>query len=154
LRSREQGRTTTGQAASGGIAHHAVVRKPINPRGAAVTTPSFDTESVVRDHLHAFVARKGVDAILEHYDDDARFYSEENVYRGKDAIRGFFTGFIASLPPDAVDGFSLRSLRVDGPLAFITWSAGRNVPLGTDTFVVKDGKIVSQTFAMYFAFRS
>jgi hypothetical protein len=30
----------------------------------------------------------------------------------------------------------------------ITWSAGTDVPLGTDTFVVRDGKIVSQTFAM------
>ena len=39
--------------------------------------------------------------------------------------------------------------RVDGNIAYITWSIGSDVPLGTDTFVVDNGKIVSQTFAMY-----
>jgi hypothetical protein len=37
---------------------------------------------------------------------------------------------------------------VDGKIAYITWSAGADIPLGTDTFVVDNGKIVSQTFAM------
>jgi hypothetical protein len=36
-------------------------------------------------------------------------------------------------------------------IAYITWSVGDDIPLGTDTFVVEDGKIVSQTFAMYAA---
>jgi hypothetical protein len=52
-------------------------------------------------------------------------------------------------PPGAIDRFSLRSQRVDGNIAFITWSVGSGIPLGTDTFVVNNGKIVSQTFAMY-----
>ena len=51
----------------------------------------------------------------------------------------------------AIDNFSLRSLRVDGNIAYITWSVGSDIPLGTDTFVVDNGKIVSQTFAMYAA---
>ena len=50
---------------------------------------------------------------------------------------------------DAVDRFELKSLRVQGNIAFITWSVGSEIPLGTDTFVVDNGKIVSQTFAMY-----
>ena len=56
---------------------------------------------------------------------------------------------IDSLPAGAIDHFSLRSLRVDGNLAYITWSVGSDIPLGTDTFVVDKGRIVSQTFAMY-----
>ena len=42
-------------------------------------------------------------------------------------------------------------LNVDGELAYITWSAGREIPLGTDTFVVRNGKIVAQTVAAYTA---
>ena len=110
---------------------------------------SSDTEAVVRNHLQAFVEKKGVAAILTDYDDNACFHSEARIYRGKHEIRGFFEDFIASLPPGAADRFSLRSLRVEGDLAYITWSAGREIPLGTDTFVVRYGKIVSQTFAMY-----
>jgi hypothetical protein len=71
------------------------------------------------------------------------------VYRGKREIRAFFADFLNCLPAGAVDRFSLETLRVDGNLAYITWSVGTDIPLGTDTFVVDDGKIVSQTFAMY-----
>lgn len=106
------------------------------------------TEAVVRKHLEAFVAQKGVDAILADYDEDARLYGEAQVYRGKREIEGFFVDFIDLLPAGAVQRFALRALRADGSLAYITWSAGEDIPLGTDTFVVRNGKIVSQTFAM------
>jgi hypothetical protein len=112
---------------------------------------SATTEAVVRNHLQAFVQQKGIDAILEDYDDNAHFCSEDGIYLGKHEIRVFFKDFLASLPPGSIERFSLRSLRVDGELAYITWSAGRAIPLGTDTFVVRNGKIISQTYAMYAA---
>src|SRR5262249_5549310 len=95
-----------------------------------------------------FVAQKGVAAILDDYDENARLYSEARVYEGKREIRDFFVEFISALPAGALERFALRSLRVDGRLAYITWSAGDDIPFGTDTFTVNDGKIVSQTFAM------
>ena len=82
------------------------------------------TEAIVRNHLQAFLEQKGIAAILSDYDDDARFYSEVRTYRGKQEIGSFFEDFIASLPPGATKLFSLRTLRVDGDLAYITWSAG------------------------------
>lgn len=112
-------------------------------------TKSFDTETVVQTHLQAFIRQQGVDAIVRDYHDDASFLSEARTYHGKGEIREFFQAFLASLPADATDRFSLRTLRVDGEVAYITWSLGADVPLGTDTFVVRDGKIVSQTFAMH-----
>ena len=112
---------------------------------------SSDTETVIRNHLQAFVNRQGVAAILSDYDDDARLYGEAATYRGKQEIGAFFEDFIANLPPGAAERFALRSLRVEGDLGYITWSAGREIPLGTDTFVVRNGKIVSQTFAIYAA---
>jgi hypothetical protein len=113
----------------------------MNPQSAA-------TEVIVRNHLQAFVEQKGIAAILSDYDENARFHSEARIYHGKHEIGEFFTSFIASLPPGAVERFALRTLRVDGELAYITWTAGREIPLGTDTFVVRNGKIVFQTFAM------
>jgi ketosteroid isomerase-like protein len=107
------------------------------------------TEAIVRNHLQAFLEQKGIAAIVSDYDDDARFHSEVRAFRGKQEIGSFFEDFIASLPPGATKRFSLRTLRVDGDLAYITWSVGSEIPLGTDTFVVRNGKIVSQTFAMH-----
>lgn len=112
-------------------------------------TSSSTTESVVRNHLRAFLNQDGIDAILEDYALDATFLSESRTYRGKSEIRGFFEDFIAALPPQAIRQFLLRSLRCEDNVAYITWSAGDELPLGTDTFVVRGGKIVSQTFAMY-----
>ncbi len=114
-------------------------------------TRPTDTEIVVRRHLQAFLEQQGPAAISSDYADDAFFLSEGSTYRGREAIRGFFEGFIASLPPRAIAEFTLRSLRVDGDVAHITWSAGRELPLGTDTFVVRNGRIVTQTFAMHAA---
>lgn len=107
------------------------------------------TEAVVRHHLQAFLEQKGVAAIVSDYDEAAHFYSEAAIYRGRREIGGFFTDFLATLPAQAVERFTLRSMRVDRNIAYITWCVGSEIPLGTDTFVVDNGKIVSQTFAMY-----
>lgn len=114
-----------------------------------MSTQSSVTETVVRNHLQAFLEQKGIAAIVNDYDENARFYSEAKIYQGKQEIHGFFSDFIDSLPAGAIDRFSLRSLQVDGNIAYITWSVGADIPMGTDTFVVGNGKIVSQTFAMY-----
>jgi len=109
------------------------------------------TETVVRNHLTAFVEQKPVGVIASDYADDAVFCTEARIYRGRQEIHDFFEGFIASLPAQAVNRFTLRSLQVDRNIAYITWRVGNDIPLGTDTFVVDNGKIVSQTFAMYAA---
>lgn len=116
-----------------------------------MTSTPTDTEAVVRHHLQAFVEQQGLDAILGDYADDACFISDGRTYCGPAAIRAFFDAFLAALPPTAIAQFELRSLRVQGEVAHITWSAGPALPLGTDTFVVRHGRIVAQTFAMHAA---
>ena len=114
-----------------------------------MSSESSSTETVVRDHLRTFLEQKGIAAILGDYDDRARFFTEAKIYHGKQEIHGFFEDFIASLPAGAFDQFALESLHVDGNIAYITWNVGSDIPSGTDTFVVDNGKIVAQTFAMY-----
>ncbi len=116
-----------------------------------MTVAISETETVVRRHLQYFLEQRGVAAIVSDYANDACFLTERRAYCGKQAIGSFFEGFLAALPPGAIEAFKLRSLQIDGEVAHITWSAGTALPLGTDTFVVRDGRIVSQTFAMYAA---
>lgn len=63
-----------------------------------MNTESAGTETVVRNHLQAFMEQKGIDAIVSDYDENARFYSEAKIYQGKQEILGFFVDFIGSLP--------------------------------------------------------
>lgn len=114
-----------------------------------MSTESSATEAVVRSHLDAFLGQEGVDSIVKDYDDRAQFFTESKIYDGKQEIRGFFTDFIAGLPDGGVGRFALRSMQVEGSVAYITWSVGSDIPLGTDTFVVDDRRIVAQTFAMH-----
>ena len=58
-----------------------------------MSTESSVTETVVRNHLQAFLEQKGIAAILNDYDENARFYSEAKIYQGKQEIHGFFSGF-------------------------------------------------------------
>lgn len=43
----------------------------------------------------------------------------------------------------------MRTQEAHGEVGYIVWSIGELIPLGTDTFLVKDGKIVQQTYAAY-----
>ena len=70
-----------------------------------MSTESSVTETVVRNHLQAFLEQKGITAILNDYDEHARFFSEAKVYQGKQEIHGFFVDFIGSLPAGAYDIF-------------------------------------------------
>ena len=110
-------------------------------------------EGVVRRHLQAFRDQEGAAAILADYHDDARLITEEAVYRGKEEILAFFEAFLGSIPAKAIPRFSLRTLKVDGSVAYITWSLGGVVDLGTDTFLVDGGKIRVQTVALQAAAR-
>ena len=48
-----------------------------------MSSESSVTETVIRNHLQAFLEQKGIAAILNDYDEDARFYSEAEIYQGK-----------------------------------------------------------------------
>jgi predicted SnoaL-like aldol condensation-catalyzing enzyme len=114
-----------------------------------MSTQPVGAEMVVRKHLYAFLQGQGADAIVSDYDQGAKLFTESHVFIGKPEIHRFFTQFLDALPPGAIERFKLKSLHADGTIAFITWSVTGDIPLGTDTFVVVDGRIVSQTFAMH-----
>jgi len=113
-----------------------------------MSTQANQTERVLNQHLTAFLEGQGVDAIVSDYHEDAVFLTPDAVYRGKPAIREFFLSFLANLPAGASDSFELNRIEIDEELGYIVWSVNGAVSLGTDTFIVRDGKIAQQTFAM------
>tara|TARA_Y100000588_G_scaffold362417_1_gene424093 strand:- start:137 stop:325 length:189 start_codon:yes stop_codon:yes gene_type:complete len=56
---------------------------------------------------------------------------------------------VGNLPPGFMEAFTMVRQDVEGDVAYIVWAAGDFAPLGTDTFVIRGGKIVLQTFAAY-----
>lgn len=105
------------------------------------------TKEVINHHLSAF-AQYDLQGVLSDYAPDVVFFTPDGPLRGPDAIRPLFESMIAEFrKPGAV--FIMKEQFIEGDYAYIFWSAetSANVyELGTDTFVVRNGKIVAQSF--------
>lgn len=105
------------------------------------------TKDVLDHHLKCF-GDGDLEGILSDYVPDAVLFTAERPLRGADAIRPLFQAMIAEFgKPGAA--FHMKQSFVEGDYAYIVWTAetADNVyELGTDTFVVRGGKIVAQSF--------
>jgi uncharacterized protein (TIGR02246 family) len=96
----------------------------------------------ILEHHMAALAAGDVDAIMSDYADDAVLISGTNTLRGREAITQMFKG-VAANPPKLHE--DVRT--VEGDVAYIAWHSD-HIAFGTDTFVVRDGRIVYQTVAV------
>lgn len=113
------------------------------------------TSAVIKNHLKCFGDRN-LDGILSDYASDAVLFTPEGTLRGVESIRGLFQAMLAEFGKPGTS-FQLNRLSVEGNHGFILWTAqtAENVyELGTDTFVVHDGKIQVQSFASKITSRS
>lgn len=105
------------------------------------------TQDVLANHLKCFGAGD-LDGILSDYARDAILVTPDGPLKGVDEIRPLFVSMIEEFQKPGAT-FRMQRQFVDGDFAYILWTAetADNVyELGTDTFVVRDGKIAVQTF--------
>lgn len=106
------------------------------------------TEATLTHHLQAF-AEGDINAILADYVEESILYTPDGPLRGLLKLREFFSGMLENAPPGFMENFEMVQQDVEGELAYIVWKSGSAAPLGTDTFIVRNGKIVVQTFAAH-----
>lgn len=106
----------------------------------------MSTEATLGHHLQA-VGTRDVDTILEDYAEDAILFAPQATFRGREQLRSFFESALQIFTPEVLGQFRMLRQDVAGDVAYIVYAAGPTMPLGTDTFVIRDGKIVVQTFA-------
>ena len=90
-----------------------------------------------------------VDELMKDFSDQAVLFTPDGVLEGRDSIKKFYTEVTSNFLPPGSD-FKISRQEVRGQTAYIVWSGeskNYRFPLGTDTFVMKDGKIIAQTFA-------
>ena len=105
------------------------------------------TKDVVDHHLKCF-DEGDLKGILSDYAPGAVLFTPDGPLRGADAIRPLFQAMIAEFEKPGA-AFRMKHQAVEGEYAYILWTAetADNVyEMGTDTFVVRDGKIVAQSF--------
>ena len=117
----------------------------ISKQQNAITTA---TQDVLTHHLKSF-GNFDIAATMADYTAESRFFTPNGLLRGSEAIRLFFARLFEEF---AKPGMSFEMLRqeVCGDTAYIVWkaeTADNHFEVGTDTFIVQNGKIVTQTFA-------
>ena len=93
--------------------------------------------------------RGDLTGILADYAPGAVLFTPDGPLTGVDAIKPLFQAMFAEFGKPGAS-FSMKQQFVEGDYAYILWTAetADNVyEVGTDTFVVRDGKIVAQSFA-------
>jgi ketosteroid isomerase-like protein len=106
------------------------------------------TGDVLDQHLRCF-GENDLDGVVADYSSDAVLFVPDRPLKGPAAIKPFFQAFLAEFAKPGAS-FSMRERYVDGEYAYILWSAetaDNSYEAATDTFVVRDGKIVAQSFA-------
>lgn len=106
------------------------------------------TEEVLRRHVKCFT-QGDLDGIVADYSADAVLFTPDGPLKGHDPIREFFRTLIEEFGQPGTT-FSMQLQSIDGDFAYALWSAetADNVyEMATDTHVVRDGKIVAQSFA-------
>ena len=108
----------------------------------------ISTQDVIDHHLQSF-SQGDLQGILADYAPGAVLFTPETPLRGPNAMRPLYHGLIREFKAPGAK-FTLQRQSVDGEYAYIVWTgetADNVYELATDTFVVRDGKIVAQSFA-------
>jgi ketosteroid isomerase-like protein len=111
----------------------------------------MSTQDVLNHHLQSFAAGDA-EELVKDYTDESVLLTPDGPVKGREALQAAFAGFFDGIFKPGTYDFSMDKSEVIDDVAYIVWhattSAG-DVPLGTDTFIVRDGKIALQTFAMH-----
>jgi hypothetical protein len=107
------------------------------------------TQAVLQRHLRA--AGESVDAVMADYLEASILITPDATHRGLAEIRAFFTDLLEGRSKGFLGTFKMKRAEVAGELAYIVWEAEPWFSFATDTIVVRDGKIVLQTFAAHTA---
>lgn len=106
------------------------------------------TQAVLDHHLAAF-GENDMAGIMADYTEESRVFTQDSTFVGLAQIESLFTGLLVNFPTEGTV-FEMDKMVVENDLAYIIWHATTptvDVPFGTDTFIIQDGKIVQQTFA-------
>lgn len=106
------------------------------------------TKEVLDHHWEAF-SQNDMEAVMADYTEESVLITPDRTYKGLDEIRMNFENAFGAFPKDQT-AFQLNKSVVEGDVAYILWQAKTptfNLSYATDTFIIRDGKISSQTYA-------
>ena len=109
-----------------------------------VTTVEEQTVAVMTAHVQAL--GQGIDEIMRHYTEESVVFAPEGPCQGLAQIQAYYEAFLATRPDNFLKRFTIVRQDVIGEVAYVIWKAQPYVRIGTDSFIIRDGKIALNTF--------
>lgn len=109
------------------------------------------TKEILSHHLEAF-KNNDLEEIMKDYTEESVFVTPDGTYTGLEEIRTSFANAFKAFPKDSMT-FTVDKSIVAQDIGYILWKAKApavTISYGTDTFIIRNGKIVRQTFAGVF----
>ncbi|MFA5308427.1 MAG: nuclear transport factor 2 family protein [Dehalococcoidales bacterium] len=103
-------------------------------------------EQVLKHHEQALLARD-LRGIVEDYTGDSVFLTANGAFRGTESIKQAYRAVLATLTPEVLGNMKVIKQEVSGEYVLLIWSAPPQVSFGTDSFHIRDGKIMMQSVA-------
>ena len=107
----------------------------------------MSTQATLDHHLRGF--GEGIEWIMEDYVEGSVLFTPEGPLTGLASIRTFFNDFLTKSPPGLLEALAVTRLDVHGEFAYMHWKAAPFIPFASDTFVVRDSKIMAQSVALF-----
>jgi ketosteroid isomerase-like protein len=106
------------------------------------------TKDVLDHHLKCF-GEGSLEGIMADYSSDAVLFMPTGLLKGPDAIKPWLQAIFSEFAKPGAS-FVMQKQCVEGDYAYILWNAetaDNYYDAATDTFVVRNGQIVAQSFA-------
>jgi hypothetical protein len=120
---------------------------PVKAKKAPAKGTKKTTASVLRHHVQALLSRD-LDKLMMDYCQASVICTPEATARGLKGIRASFGGLMKAFPPEVSANMKSIKQEINGEYAYVIWTMPPAVKLGSDTFHVRDGKIMLQTVIM------
>jgi hypothetical protein len=106
------------------------------------------TKEVLDHHWKVFI-QNNLEEVMADYTEESVLITPDETFKGLAAIRKNFEDAYRKFPKDKT-AFQLNKSVIDRDVAYILWQAKTptfNLTYATDTFIIRDGKIIRQTYA-------
>lgn len=123
-------------------------QETVNSRDARDSINEDKTKQVLDHHWEAFV-QNNLDEVMADYTEEAVLITPDATFKGLGQIRKNFEDAYQKFPKDKTV-FKLNKRVIDRDVAYILWQAKTptfNLTYATDTFIIRNGKIIRQTYA-------
>jgi ketosteroid isomerase-like protein len=121
-----------------------VKKAPAKTKKATAKAKKKTTASVLQHHVQALVSRQ-LNEVLRDYCAESVLCTADGTAKGLEGIRAAFAGLLKTFPPEVSANMKNIKLDINGEYAYVIWTMPPAVKLGSDTFHVRDGKIMMQS---------